>query len=476
MRSGIISMLLFLFLSPLVAGEPARTMEDLHAASCRVLALDAGGRGAVGTGTVCGVISEGYCVLTNWHVVGARRSVKVQFFGDGHLIESPGTVIASWHDDAQPYDFALITVPISGLAGYEPPYVPLAEPTARPQAGDMILSCGCSEGRWPMAWKGHIERLGEGTFQFQPAPKGGQSGSAIVRRIDGRLYITGVLTWRVGGERGGGEERMRGGAISIGKLYDAYEGRSRTRGGSVVPPDSEWAACSGGQYSLDSTGTAVRHVVAGSPGGQYSLGDTTAAVRHVVPQTGGSGDERRYAVYTADGAGSGCNTSQTAVGKGDLEVLFFTQEGCVPCREAEGIVKRYAALGYPIRTIVLGSASGREEGRVRSVVSTPTFIVLDRSSGREREVSRFTGARSLEQRLGRIFTEDAEPRADLSPIFDRGRSQKEPQPQEGGDEQPQPAGGVDRGWRDTLVLISVMVSVMLAAMLYLVMARGYGRG
>ena len=148
----------------------------------------------------------------------------------------------------------------------------------------------------------------------------------------------------------------------------------------------------------------------------------------------------------------------------------------MPCREAEGIVKRYAALGYPIRTIVLGSASGREEGRVRSVVSTPTFIVLDRSSGREREVSRFTGARSLEQRLGRIFTEDAEPRADLSPIFDRGRSQKEPQPQEGGDAQPQPAGGVNRGWRDTLVLISVMVSVMLAAMLYLVMARGYGRG
>lgn len=433
MRSGIISMLLFLFLSPLVAGEPARTMEDLHAASCRVLALDAGGRGAVGTGTVCGVISEGYCVLTNWHVVGARRSVKVQFFGDGHLIESPGTVIASWHDDAQPYDFALITVPISGLAGYEPPYVPLAEPTARPQAGDMILSCGCSEGRWPMAWKGHIERLGEGTFQFQPAPKGGQSGSAIVRRIDGRLYITGVLTWRVGGERGGGEERMRGGAISIGKLYDAYEGRSRTRGGSVVPPDATWCAAA-------------------------------------------NSAERRYAVYTANGITTGGSAGQTAVGKGDLEVLFFTQEGCVPCREAEGIVKRYAALGYPIRTIVLGSASGREEGRVRSVVSTPTFIVLDRSSGREREVSRFTGARSLEQRLGRIFTEDAEPRADLSPIFDRGRSEREPHPQEGSDEQPRPAGGVDRGWRDTLVLISVMVSVMLAAMLYLVMARGYGRG
>lgn len=175
-------------------------------------------------------------------------------------------------------------------------------------------------------------------------------------------------------------------------------------------------------------------------------------------------------------AASGGSAGQTAVGKGDLEVLFFTQEGCVPCREAEGIVKRYAALGYPIRTIVLGSASGREEGRVRSVVSTPTFIVLDRSSGREREVSRFTGARSLEQRLGRIFTEDAEPRADLSPIFDRGRSQKEPQPEKGDDVQPQPAGGVDRGWRDTLVLISVMVSVMLAAMLYLVMARGYGRG
>ena len=431
MRSGIISILLFLFLFPLAAQEPARTMEDLHAASCRVLALDAGGRGAVGTGTVCGVISEGYCVLTNWHVVGARRSVKVQFFGDGHLIESPGTVIASWHDDAQPYDFALITVPISGLAGYEPPYVPLAEPTARPQAGDMILSCGCSEGRWPMAWKGHIESLGEGTFQFQPAPKGGQSGSAIVRRINGRLYVTGVLTWRVGGERGGGEERMRGGAISIGKLYDAYEGRSRTRGGSVVPPDATWCAAAGS-------------------------------------------DERRYAVYTADGAGSLGNASQAAVGKGDLEVLFFTQEGCIPCREAEGIVKRYAALGYPIRTIALGSASGREEGRAWSVVSTPTFIVLDRSSGREREVSRFTGARSLEERLGRIFTEDAEPRADLSPIFDRGRSEREPE--EGGDDQPQPAGGIDRGWRDTLVLISVMVSVMLAAMLYLVMARGYGRG
>lgn len=364
------SILALLSFSLLPAREPARTLEDLHAASCRILAFDTSGRGAVGTGTICGVLAEDYCILTNWHVIGARRSVRVQFFGNGQLIESAGTVIAAWHDDTQPYDFALITVPISSLTGYEPPYVPLADPGVEPAAGETILSCGCPEGRWPMAWKGHIDEGGGDTFRFIPAPKEGQSGSAIVQRIDGKLFVTGILTWRIGDERRDTEERMRGGAIPIRKLYDAYRGCCQTRGGSAVPPGAKWCA------------------------------------------------QARYAVLSVEKPDQTAAKKTGTAARDGIEVLFFTQSGCIPCREAEAIVQRYVSLGYAIRTIDMGSGTGYEEGRSRSVSCTPTFIVLEHAGGTTREITRFTGVRSLEERLARIFSGSQPPAADLSPIFD----------------------------------------------------------
>ncbi|MDO5567117.1 MAG: serine protease [Planctomycetia bacterium] len=222
------------------ACEPVRNMEDIHAASCRIFALDHNGRGAIGTGTICGLIDGKYYVLTNWHVVESHKTVVLQFFGEGRIVECRGNVVATWHNETQPYDFAIITIDQRQLTKYDPPFVPLAQRGTRPTTGGVILSSGCSEGRWSLAWKGSIESYYGQTAQFYPAPKGGQSGSAIVEKINGQYYITGILTWRVGDERQLSEEEMRGGAIPISKLYEAFDGKYKTGIPDSVPPNSVW--------------------------------------------------------------------------------------------------------------------------------------------------------------------------------------------------------------------------------------------
>ncbi len=449
--------------------EAARNLEDIHAASCRVFAMDTNGRGAIGTGTICGLFNDKYYILTNWHVVESYRQVTLQFFGTGRITECKGTVIATWHNETQPYDFAIVTVEQRQLAQYNPPFVPLAQRGTRPKTGGLIFSSGCSEGRWPFAWKGSVESYYGETAQFFPAPKGGQSGSAIVEEIDGELRITGILTWRVGDEKKLSEEEMRGGAIPISKLYEAFDGKHKTGLPNSVPPNAVWCKTGSADVSSAPNETGV------SPDSS-SKNETTAveeepkdeAIKKIEPKETHE-KEKDFAIHRIEPKTPETKTLPKeipnervqihAIGNTDdyktpvsqkilVEVIFFTSTYCIPCKQAEPIVAEMSKKGYTIHTIKIDDDNGRKLAFERQVTSTPTFVVYRSEDNRATwsEISRFSGTANLKERLLQSFSlgnsggssqreEPLEIRPDkenLSPLFNeygsgwRGRGREKP--------------------------------------------------
>ncbi len=223
-----------------------QTFEDVHRATCRVVCVDSTGRGAMGTGTVVGYDekADAFEVLTNYHVVQGHSSASLHFFGDGRRVDCDNVpVVATYYDEKLPIDAAILKVKRTPeLSRYDPPVAPLAPAGYKPKEGAYIWSAGCSEGRWAAAWKGGVESYYGETAQFYPAPKGGQSGSAIIERTKWGLRVVGILTWRVGDDKTTGEENMRGGAITISKLYEAASGRRATGEIDSIPPNAKFCA------------------------------------------------------------------------------------------------------------------------------------------------------------------------------------------------------------------------------------------
>ena len=445
--------------------EPARNLEDIHAASCRVFAVDQNGRGAIGTGTICGLFNGKYYVLTNWHVVESYRQVTLQFFGTGRITECKGTVIATWHNETQPYDFAIITVEQRQLAQYDPPFVPLAQRGTRPKTGGLIFSSGCSEGRWPFAWKGSVESYYGETAQFFPAPKGGQSGSAIVEEIDGELRITGILTWRVGDEKSLSEEEMRGGAIPISKLYEAFDGKSKTGLPNSVPPYSVWCKdeVKPEQEKQEPQKTEAK-TVEEKPKEEtikridpkekpekskdhaiYKVEPKAELVPQSIPIHKETEKPKVHAIGNTD------DFIKPVSKKDIVEVIEFTSAYCQPCQQAKPIVEALQKQGYKIHVVQIDNDEGRQMAFERKVTGVPTFIAYRSGDNRATwsELSRFSGVSNLRERLLQSFSlgnsggnsqreEPLEIKPDkdnLSPLFDeygsgwRGRGRDKPNEQ-----------------------------------------------
>ncbi len=396
--------------------EPVRNMEDIHAASCRVFAMDANGRGAIGTGTICGLINGKYYVLTNWHVVESHKSVVLQFFGNGRIVECKGTVTATWHNETQPYDFAIITIDQKQLSHYDPPFVPLAQRGTRPTTGGMILSSGCSEGRWSLAWKGSVESYYGQTAQFFPAPKGGQSGSAIIERINGQYYITGILTWRVGDERQLSEEEMRGGAIPICKLYEAFDGKYKTGLPDSIPPNAVWCRIESGSGEQDKSEKSESKEKTRKSDSKAEAKDE--AVLRITPEENAKSKTQetpipkniptpRSSIRPMTYAIGNTEEFEAPVAKKDIvEMLYFTSEYCIPCQKAKPVVAEFVKKGHVIYTLNIDTEEGRKEALSRKVTSTPTFIAYRSSDNRKTwtEISRFTGVANLSERLSQAFS------------------------------------------------------------------------
>lgn len=453
--------------------EAARNLEDIHAASCRVFAMDSNGSGAIGTGTICGLIGNKYYILTNWHVVESHRSVTLQFFGNGRITECKGVVIGTWHNETQPYDFAIITVNRSDLAKYDPPFVPLAKRGTRPTTGGMIMSSGCSEGRWPFAWKGSIESYYGETAQFFPAPKGGQSGSAIVEELNGQLCITGILTWRVGDEKKLSEEEMRGGAIPISKLYEAFDGKHRTGLPSSVPPNAVWCKeevkpddVESVTHKKEDKNNAIKKI------NKTIKDNKDEAVLRIKPKAKKEKLDLPFEKVVErpqiHAIGNTKDFKTPVRQKVLIEVIFFTSQYCIPCKEAEPIVAEKSKQGYTIHTVKIDDEAGRKMAFERHVTSTPTFVAYRSEDNRATwtEISRFSGVTNLKDRLNQAFslgnsggnrgqrsTPDIKPETgDLNQLFDeygngwQGRDDEE-------EELPDCGSGNTRSERTLLKLI-----------------------
>lgn len=210
----------------------AATFEDAYKATCRVNVS-----GARGTGTFNGVDVENNraLILTNCHVVGNYTRATLDFWTNGTRESVEGRVVARYYDARKPADFALIAVDVDSLARINPPFVALSGVDGTPGENSFIISAGAPKGRFVQAWTGRTLGYFNGrTVEFKPGPVPGQSGSAIISKINGELWQTGILTWLIGTE---GSDESKGGAIPISILYECLKGTtSAAHGGEVIPP------------------------------------------------------------------------------------------------------------------------------------------------------------------------------------------------------------------------------------------------
>lgn len=189
------------------------TLDDVHAASCRVNVS-----GARGSGTFIGCDGGQAYILTNYHVVTNASSASVDFWSNGDQVNLRGRVVWRYYDENMPADFALIAVDADELeAKVDPPFVALGGKDARPGDNSFIISAGAPKGRFVQSWRGRVVDYYNGsTALFQPPPVPGQSGSGIFEVVDGELFLVGVLTWLIGAE---GQDSSRGGAIPVSNIY-----------------------------------------------------------------------------------------------------------------------------------------------------------------------------------------------------------------------------------------------------------------
>ena len=219
----ILLLLAIIFALPVDGGEIRRacTFEDAYRATCRVSAGN-----SRGTGTFNGFTSDGSgIVTTNAHVVGNSQNVILDFWTNGKQETARGVVIARFFDARRPSDFAIIKISKGDIDRISPPYVALGGTNSAPAPNSYFYSAGAPKGRYVSAWVGKtLSDTLQGSFSFQPGPVPGQSGSAIISRVNGELWQTGILTWLIGNE---GADDSKGGAIPISSLYAAASGRAQ---------------------------------------------------------------------------------------------------------------------------------------------------------------------------------------------------------------------------------------------------------
>ena len=216
----ILLLIAILFALPVDGGEIRRacTFEDAYRATCRVSAGN-----SRGTGTFNGFTSDGSgIVTTNAHVVGNSQNVILDFWTNGKQETARGVVVARFFDARRPSDFAIIKINKDDIDRISPPYVALGGTNSAPAPNSYFYSAGAPKGRYVSAWVGKtLSDTMQGSFSFQPGPVPGQSGSAIISRVNGELWQTGILTWLIGNE---GADDSKGGAIPISSLYAAASG------------------------------------------------------------------------------------------------------------------------------------------------------------------------------------------------------------------------------------------------------------
>lgn len=187
---------------------------DCIDATCRVTTV--GTNASRGTGVVFEIKDDTVYVITNAHVATTKK-MKLEFWRDGHKLDKVDGV-TTIRDRKR--DVAVIELDASVFGEQLPTVIPLAARDTILEAGQEVLSVGCPRGGWAKAWSGHVLRYDGGNrVVFQPAPVGGQSGSAIFN-ADGSKIVA-LLNLMELDSRG---RSTRGLAVNLQEIYNAIYG------------------------------------------------------------------------------------------------------------------------------------------------------------------------------------------------------------------------------------------------------------
>ena len=400
-----------------VEAQTPRRVENLtdhHRATFRLRAVDASGRGRVGTGSLNALDEGRYLGSTNWHVVDGYVDVVAEFFGDGRPFSVPARVEWARGDD-RPTDCAVASIQADALTAYAPPVIPLAAEGERPRVGDVIISCGCSEARAPFAFVGYVEDFFGKVARFYPAPKGGQSGSAVLRYYpDDGWRLVGWVAYRVGDERTQSEEQTRRRNLKRRRRRVLRRARRRANAnelrrfaGETVPAAGDDVApfddSLGASAAAPLEESATLGTLNGLDGGEILSLDELA--RDFYAKFDAPSATEAPPIAFAIGS---TDVATKAVASGTrISVLFYTTSGCVACRQAEPVAAKFQAQGRPIRSFNVSNPEGKADADRRGVLEFPTFVCYRSDDGGAswREIARFVGVSSnLETRLEQIFS------------------------------------------------------------------------
>lgn len=248
MKNFLLSIIALFILSSGVEAE-SLSFKQILESTCRVMAIEKNDDINLGTGTVIGRADGNYYVLTNGHVVENHKSVTLEFFTGGQkTIPINANVVWERYVEKTKIDFAILSFSDKAIKNWSPRIIKTVSKNQSVdlRSGKYIMSAGCPEGRWPMAYEGSILGLTKednDIIKFTPPPTGGQSGSAIFADVlnssgEYETRVVAIVTWRIGHTFAvgySGYDIDEGGAISINALHDARDGRVSFGKEKMVP-------------------------------------------------------------------------------------------------------------------------------------------------------------------------------------------------------------------------------------------------
>jgi hypothetical protein len=195
---------------------------------------------------------------TNRHVAMDRgRQHVIDVWNHGDLVASTkAKTCESWFENSVAKDLATIVVSLQDLGGAQP-VIPLAPYGVDDlQAGDLVFSVGCSDGRQPRARAGDVVKIKNGLVYYDPKSIPGDSGGGLFCwSIDRQQWETvGRTAWAIQTPTG-----WQGLAMTADRIHDIKAGRVST--GWELPegavPIQDLAELPVGAVRLDLLATAI---------------------------------------------------------------------------------------------------------------------------------------------------------------------------------------------------------------------------
>jgi len=189
----------------------------------------------LGSGVCFQQDESNFYFMTNAHVVGQYKNIKINFWRAGvKSIDVSGNVIwRKWQRDTD-IDLAIIQVPKISFGAFPPRVIHPVNKDFKFRANDYFVTSGCPRGSWLVGLEGNIEKVEDHKIYFTPPPADGRSGSglfAVITDTNGEQHtrLAAIIAWRLDNILGG---KSLGGAIPISTYYNL---RNNTHQPTQIP-------------------------------------------------------------------------------------------------------------------------------------------------------------------------------------------------------------------------------------------------